>query len=327
MWTIGNYKINSPVMLAPMAGITSYGYRHFMSNFGVAISVTEMVSDMGLIYGNKETKEYVSFPKEKMFTGVQLFGHDPECLKEAAKIALSLNPNIDFFDVNMGCPVPKVTKTGAGSSLLKNPKLCGDIIRAIKEVTSLPVTAKIRLGFDDSHINYLEVIEELEGAGCDMIAIHTRTAKQLYSGKARTEIIKDLQEKMHVPLVISGDINSLDDAIVAIEITKAKAVMVARGGIGNPFLIKQIIHYYETGERLPNPSLNEQLEYMLQLADDLINEKGEAKAMRIYRGIANKFLTGFPNMKQYKNRLSIELTDRESLVRIINEIKADFNLN
>lgn len=151
MWKIGNYKIKSPVMLAPMAGITSYGYRHFMSGFGVTISVTEMVSDMGLIYGNKETKEYVTFPKEKMLTGVQLFGHDPECLKEATKIALSLNPNIDFFDVNMGCPVPKVTKTGAGSSLLKNPKLCGDIIRAIKEATSLPVTAKIRLGYDDSY--------------------------------------------------------------------------------------------------------------------------------------------------------------------------------
>ena len=172
MFKLGDFEIKGKVMLAPMAGVTSSGYREYMVPFGVDLCVTEMVSDMGLIYGNDETSRYITFKKLSIPTGVQLFGHDPECLKKAAEIALKENPDIDFFDVNMGCPVPKVTKTGAGSALMHDPKLCGDIIRAIKSVTDKPVTAKIRLGWDDKSINYLEVIKELEDAGVALIGIH-----------------------------------------------------------------------------------------------------------------------------------------------------------
>ena len=191
MFKIGNIEIQNKVILAPMAGITSFGYRKFMSQFGPGCSVTEMVSDMGLIYGNKETKTYVEFEKLNIPTGVQLFGNSTENLAKAALICEKLNPNIDYYDINMACPVNKVFKTGAGSALLKNPKLCGDIVRAVKEATHKPVTAKIRIGVDSKHINFLEVIDELQKAAVDMIAIHPRTTKEMYGGLPHWELLKD----------------------------------------------------------------------------------------------------------------------------------------
>lgn len=326
MWKIGNIEIESKVVLAPMAGITSTGYREFMVPFGVGVNVTEMVSDMGLIYGNRETSEYISFSKEIYPTGVQLFGHDPVCLAKAAKIALEANPNIAYFDVNMGCPVPKVIKTGAGSALMQNPKLCGEIVKAIKDATGLPVTAKIRLGWDDKSINFKEVIKELEENGVDAIGIHARTRKEMYLGQPNWELVKDLRKEMKVPLMVSGNIYTLDDAINAINITGADAVMVARGGVGNPFLITQINEYYKTGERLENPSLKEQIKWCLELADHFIKEKGEDRAIRIYRGIASKFFFGFANVKAIKARLSNDIKTRADLVAILEDIKREQNI-
>ena len=324
MWKIGNINIDGVVVLGPMAGITSSGYRDFMKPFGVAVSVSEMVSDMGLIYDNENTNKYVIYPDNHP-TGVQLFGHDPENIVKAAKLALKLNPNIDFFDLNMGCPVPKVVNSGAGSSLLKDPKLCGQIVRRLKEEISIPITAKIRLGWDNNSINFLEVVKELEDGGVDMIAIHARTRKEMYLGSPHFELVKNLRSKMSVPLVISGNIYTLDDAIKAKDITGADAIMVARGGVGNPWLVKQIDHYYRTGERLQPVDILTQINYCLTLADFFIKEKGEATAMRVYRGIASKFFSGFRNAKLYKNRLSTELMDRESLVRILEDIKKEIN--
>ena len=322
MWKIGHIEIEGKVVLAPMAGVTSSGYREFCHPFGVSVSVSEMVSDMGLIYDNKQTSQYVLFNKQ-FPTGLQLFGNNPETMAEAAKIAQNLNKNIDFFDINMGCPVPKVTNSGAGSALMKNPKLCGEIVKAVKEATGLPVTAKIRLGWDNKNINYLEVIEELEKAGVDAIAIHARTKKELYTGEPHFDLLKNLRDKMSVPLIVSGNIFTLDDAINAIEITKADAVMVARGGMGNPFLIKQIDTYFKTGERLMNSSLKEKISWCLELGDCLIKEKGEILAMRIFRSIAPHFFSGFSNCKKYRTRLVTELIDRDSLVKILHEIEEE----
>ena len=322
MWKLGNIEIKGKVVLAPMAGITSAGYRKYLNSFGVDICVTEMVSDMGLIYQNKETESYVVFDKDQVVTGVQLFGSNPENMQKALLKVLALNPNIDFFDINMGCPVPKVTKTGAGSSLMLHPSLCADIVRAMKAVTNKPVTAKIRLGYNE--VNFLEVIKALEEAGVDAIAIHARTRKELYSGEPHYDLLKDLRSKMKVPLIVSGNIYTLDDGINAINITGADAVMVARGGMGNPFLIKQIKHYYETGDRLPNPSFLEQCEYCLALAKSIIEEKGELTAMRIYRGIAPKFFSGFANSRTLRTVLATSLTDYQSLVNILEEFKNEY---
>ena len=320
MWKIKDFEIKGKVVLGPMAGITSSGYREFMAPFGVDVCVTEMVSDMGLIYGNDETSTYIDFQKiDNCLTGVQIFGHDPNCIKKAAEIVLEKNSNVDFFDINMGCPVPKVVNTGAGSALMKNPKLCGDMVRAIKSVTNKPVTAKIRLGWDKNSINYFDVIKELENAGVDMIAIHARTRKELYLGEPHFDLLKDLRKSMSVPLVISGNIYTLDDAINAMKITGADAVMAARGGMGNPYLIKQLSHYFKTGEKLPDPSLEEQLKWCYQLGVKIAAEKGEEKGMRIYRTIAPKFLSGFKNSKPYRNRLVTELISLKSLENILSD--------
>ena len=321
MWKLGKFVIEGKVVLAPMAGITSEGYRKYLNTFGVDICVSEMVSDMGLIYQNKETESYVKYQKDGTLTGVQLFGAKPENLAKAATRALELNPEIDFFDVNMGCPVPKVTKTGAGSALMLNPKLCGEVIKAIKSVTDKPVTAKIRLGYNE--VNFLDVIKALEDAGVDAIGIHARTRKELYMGEPHFDLLKGLRSKMKVPLMVSGNIYTLDDAINVLQITGADAVMVARGGMGNPYLIKQIKTYFETGERLPNPSFLEQCEYCLALAKSICEEKGELTAMRIYRGIAPKFFSGFANSRTLRTVLATSLTDYQSLVNILDEFKKE----
>ena len=325
MFKIGDFEIKQKVVLAPMAGITSFGYRKFMSQFGPGLCVTEMVSDMGLIYGNEESKSFVQYQNLKMPTGVQLFGNSTENIAKSALICLNLNPNIEYFDINMACPVTKVFKTGAGSALMKDPKLCGDIVRAIKEVTHKPVTVKIRIGVDSKHINFMDVIEEVTKAGVDMVAIHPRTTKEMYSGLPHWDLLKDLRAKMSVPLVVSGNIFTVEDAIYALRITGADAVMVARGGVGNPTLISNINNYFE-GKELESPSINEQIDYCLELARDLIEEKGERIAMRVYRGIATKFLDGLPNSKQTKSRLSTELNTYDDLVRILSDYQHQFDL-
>lgn len=321
MFKIGNITIDSKVVLAPMAGVTSLAYRNFMEPFGVGLTVTEMVSDCGLIYENKKTLDYLKTTELERPIAIQLFGNDSETIIKAMEICEKANPNFDFFDINLGCPVPKVTKAGSGSALLKNPAKLRQMFEKICSSTTKPVTAKIRLGWSDDSINFLENIKALEEAGVAAIGIHARTTSQLYSGKARYELLKDLRNKMNVPLFVSGDIYSLDDAINALDITKADAVMVARGGVGNPQLVRQIDHYFKTGERLPNSTLEENKKYLLQFTDMLIEEKGEYRAMSILRGIAPKFLDGFPGMKPYKNMLAQSLTTKASLERILSEIR------
>ena len=186
----------------------------------------------------------------------------------------------------------------------------------------MPVTAKIRLGYNE--VNFKEVIKELENSGVSAIGIHARTRKELYGGEPHFDLLKDLRKEMNVPLIVSGNIYTLDDAIRALEITGADAVMVARGGVGNPFLITQIKHYFETGEKLPNPSFLEQCEYCLALARSMIEEKDELTAMRIFRGIGPKFFSGFPNSRTLRIVLATSITDYKSLVNIIEEFKKDF---
>ena len=326
MFKIGNIEVKGKVILAPMAGYSSYAYRHFMSDFDIDLCVTEMVSDMGLIYGNKETLSYINFPKEKVPTGVQLFGHDVESLKKALLLVEKYNPNVAFYDVNMGCPVPKVVDTGAGSALMKNPKLCGDIIRGLKSVTDKPVTAKIRLGWDKNSINFFEVIKELEEAGVDMIAIHARTRKELYSGEPHWDLLKDLRSQMKVPLVVSGNIFTVDDAINALNITGADAVMVARGTVGNPTLARNINRYYR-GEELEETSLEKQIQYCKDLAKLFVEEKGETIAMRVYKSIGPQFFSGYKNVKKLKNRICLETEKYEDLVKILDEYVVNLDNN
>ena len=321
MWKIGNIEIKSKVVLAPMAGITSLAYRNFMKKFGVGLTVTEMVSDCGLIYGNDKTIEYLKTTDEERPVAIQLFGGDAENICKAIDVVLKENPNVDLIDINLGCPVPKVTKTGAGSALLKDPEKLYKFMKKICDYSPLPVTAKIRLGWDEKSINFLENIAVLEKAGVKAIGLHARTTKQGYSGKANYEIIRDLQAKMSVPLIISGDIYTLENVLQFLDISKATAVMVARGGVGHPRLLEQINHYFETEEKLPDATLEENINYLIEFADMLIEEKGEYKAMMLLRGIATKFFDGYPGTKKIKNALAQTLTTRDSLMRILSEYR------
>jgi len=326
MWKIGDVEIKNKVVLAPMAGITYFGYRRFMEEWGVSLTFSEMISDMGLLYENKETEDYLMFPKTDIPCVVQLFGSEPENLAKAAKIVQKLSPFTKIIDINMACPVPKVTKNGAGSSLLSDPKKIGQIVRRIREETGLLVTAKIRLGIDKNSINFLETIEALEEAGVSAISLHARTAKDLYYGTPNFELVKNLRNKMTVPLIISGNIFTKEDAKNALDITGADAVMVARGGMGNPWLIKEIVNYLDGKEIDYKPSLNEQIDACLKLAQYTIEEKGETKGMRILRGILPKFFNGFANCKLYRLRLSSELTTYQSLLNIIEDIRKENEL-
>lgn len=323
MWKLGNLEIKGKVVLAPMAGFTSTGFRKFMKKFGVSLAYSEMVSDMGLIYGNEETLTYLKSDESERPLGIQLFGSDPQNMAKAAEIVEKCTNKFDFFDINAGCPVNKVTKSGAGSALLRNPEVIADIVKAIKSVTTKPVTVKIRIGWDNNHINFMEVIKLLEDAGVAAIAIHARTTKELYSGTPHYDLLKDLQSKMRVPLIVSGNIYTLDDAIKALEITGATAVMVARGIVGNPTLITQIDKYFENGKRIESASLDEQKNYCLELARYLIEEKGEIPAMRIYRSIAPKFFSGFPDSKALRTKLAQNMSTYKFLEDTLNEYNPD----
>jgi tRNA-dihydrouridine synthase B len=320
MWRIGDLNIDGRVVLGPMSGFSSSGYRDFMKPFGVALSMTEMVSDMGVIHSIARTDGYIRFGPNHP-TGLQLFGSNPERLAQAAAKAVQYNPNIDLIDVNMGCPVAKVLRSGSGSLLMRDPVRCGEIIREIKRSVDVPVTAKIRLGYDNLNINFRTVISELEAAGVDAICVHPRTRTERYLGVPHYDMVQGLRSEMSVPLIISGNIFSLDDAINALEITGAEGVMVARGGVGNPFLVTQIDHYLRTGETLPNPTIAQQVDWCMQLADMIVEEKGEDAAFRKLRSFAPKFVAGCTRCRQYRLRLATETVDRDSLAAIMGEIR------
>lgn len=322
MWKIGDTEIQGRVVLGPMAGITTAAYREFMRPFGIALAYTEMISDCGLIYGNEETFSYLKKGKGDQQLAIQLFGGSKETLLQAIDILNQSGAEYDFLDINLGCPVPKVTRAGSGSAWLKRLDELEETMTAITEKSSKPVTAKIRLGWDDTSINFRETIKVLERANVKMIALHLRTRSALYSGEVDYHIAKDLQLQMKVPLVISGDIFTYEKAEEALNITKAAAVMVARGALGNPWLIRQINQVVEGKKVDASVSLTTQLEYMRTFSRLLIEEKGELIAVRQLRGLLPKFLNGYPGMKPYKAMIVNSIvcfSDIEAILEQISE--------
>ena len=322
MWHVGDLEIDGKAVLGPMSGYTSRSYRDFMKPFGASLCFTEMISDAGIIHGQSRTRGYLEF-KDNHPTGVQLFGHDPEEISKAAEKASKMNPEIDLFDVNMGCPVPKVNRSGSGSALMKDPVLCGDIIRSIKRKVNVPVTAKIRLGWSSSTMNFRDVIDELTAAEVDAITVHARTREERYAGEPHMDIVEGLRREMSVPLVISGNIYLLEDAIDAVRITGADAVMVARGGVGNPFLLTQIDRYFRTGERLRNPKVSQQVDWCLRFMEMLIEEQGEEKAVRKMRCFAPRFIAGCRYSRAHRLNLATNIRDRESIILFMENIRSE----
>lgn len=320
MWKIGNVEIKTRVVLGPMAGITSLSYREFNKPFGVGLSFTEMVSDCGLSYGNIKTRDYIKTSKIDHPVAIQLFGANIDKTLSAIKVIEESKTQYEILDINLGCPVNKVTKEGAGSAWLKHPKELYDYMSKICVASSKPVTAKIRLGWDDKSINVNDIVALLIKAGVKAITIHARTTSQMYSGKVRFDEIKDLGKKMSVPLIISGDIFTLDDAINAMKVTSATAVMVARGGVGNPTLITQINDYFDNKIVTPNPTIEQQCKYLKQFSKMLIEEKGELVAIKILRGIAPKFFLNYPGFKSIRTELAQTINTYHDIEIIIDKI-------
>ena len=316
MFYIGNVKINNQVIVAPMAGVTNHAYRSIMKEFGAGLIYTEMISDKALVYGNEKTFKMLYVNDEEKPIALQLFGSDVESMVAAAKI-IEREANCDIIDINVGCPVKKVTKTGAGSKLMTTPNLLRQIVSGVVEAVNLPVTVKIRTGWDTDSINAVEIAKICEESGASALAIHGRTRSQLYSGKANWNIIKDVVEAVSIPVIGNGDITKPEDAKRMLEETGCTAVMIGRATQGNPWLIKQTVDYLEKGNYEEEIDSNIKINMMLEHMDRLINLKGEKAAMLEMRTHGPWYIKGLRNSTILKREIA-QISDRESFVEAVN---------
>ena len=318
--TIENVNIGLPIILAPMAGITNFAYRKLMKENDCPYTVTEMVSDFALHYGNKETINMIKTEEFEHPLGVQLFGGSKDSLVKGAKVLFELG-GFEVLDINLGCPVPKVVREGSGSAWLTKERQeeLYEAIKAVVDISPVPVTCKIRLGWDEDSITVIDTCKILEKAGVSLIAIHARTRAEMYSGHARYEYIKAAKEAVSVPIIANGDIVTLDEAINVLEYTKADGIMIGRGALGNPHLIKQLVAYFKDGIRLEDDDLEHRVE-MLRLHFKYLKElKGEFKAVAEMRGLSSHYLKGFNDVKKYKVRFTT-MTSEKSFESICDEI-------
>lgn len=317
---IKNIEFNSIAFLAPMAGVADKAFRELCARFGAAYTVTEMVSAKGLTMGDRKSAELLTLGADEKIAGAQIFGDDPEVMAQAAVKCLEFNPSI--IDINMGCPAPKVAMNGGGASLMKNPALAGEIVKAVSEAVSIPVTAKIRKGWDEDSINAVEMAQILEKNGAAAIAIHGRTRKEMYSGKADLEIIRRVKEAVDIPVIGNGDIVDAQSAAIMLEKTNCDAIMVGRGSMGNPWVFQQINAYLSDCIVIPAPSLTEKLSVMLKHVEKMIEYKGEYTAMREARHHAAYYTKGLRGGAKFRAEMgSLESFEQleEITFRILKE--------
>lgn len=296
---IGNVELKNNLILAPMAGVTTSAFRTICLEMGVGLVYAEMVSDKGLAYGNEKTKKMIEIEKDEHPIAMQIFGNSKETITNAAKLILETTP-VDIIDVNMGCPVNKVVKNGSGSALLKNPMQIYDIVKSLKDNVNVPVTIKIRAGFDHQHINCDEVTKLACQAGVDAIAIHGRTRSDFYTGKANLDYIRMVKDIASVPVIGNGDIVDIESANQMLEVTHVDGLMIGRGCLGNPWIFQNLIHYNQYKEILPALSPATILDTLLEHARRLMEIKGEHIAMIEMRTHAAWYLKQIPMTKQYR---------------------------
>ena len=297
---IGNLEFKNNVFLAPMAGVTDISFRGLCKEQGCGLVYTEMVSAKALYYGSENTKQLLRISEEEMPVAAQIFGNDPKIMANVVKEYLNKRDDICIIDINMGCPAPKIVKNGEGSALMKNPELAGQIVREIKEVSSKPVTVKFRKGFDEDNINAVQFALALEEAGADAIAIHGRTRKQMYEGKADWNIIKDVKDNVKIPVIGNGDVFTPEDALKMKNLTNCDGIMIARGSMGNPWLFKQIQRILQ-GEKLKEITPEEKIDMCIRHYELAIKYDGDYKAIREMRKHASWYIKGLPRCTEVRN--------------------------
>lgn len=297
---IGGVSLKSHAVLAPMAGVSDRAYRELCVRFGAAYCVSEMVSSKALSFNSKKSEELMEISSLERPCGIQIFGDDPKCMADAAKHALENKP--DIIDINMGCPAPKISSNGSGSALMKNPRLCGEIVKAVTAVTDTPVTVKIRKGWDDDSVNAVEVAKICESAGAAAITVHGRTRQQYYKPPVDYDIIKAVRESVSVPVIANGDIDSAEKAKEVMDITGCDLVMVGRATLGNPWIFSQINAYLENPNvKIHTPDLEERLGVMIEHISKMVEYKGEHMAMLQARKLVVGYFKGIKGAAALRN--------------------------
>lgn len=320
LFNIKDVTFQNRIFLAPMAGIADRAFRELCINYGAGYTVTEMVSSKGLTMGDRKSGELLTLGETEKPAGAQIFGDDPEIMAQAAIKCLEYHPAI--IDINMGCPAPKVAMNGGGASLMKNPALAGEIIKSVSSAVSIPVTVKIRKGWDDDSVNAVELAEIAEKNGAAAIAVHGRTRSQMYSGKVDYDIIAEVKKAVSISVIGNGDIVDEQSAAIMLEKTNCDAVMIGRGALGNPWIFRRINAYLNECRVLPDVSISEKMLVMLRHIQTLIDYKGEYTAIREARHHAAYYTKGLRGGAAFRREIgSLESFEQlqELAYRIVRE--------
>lgn len=329
MFKIGDITIKNKVVLAPMAGVCNSAFRLTVKEFGAGLVCAEMVSDKGIVNKNKKTMEMLYIDEAEKPLSLQIFGGEKEMLIEAARF-VDKNTTADIIDINMGCPVPKITKCDAGSRWLLDPEKIQEMVSAVVGVVDKPVTVKMRTGWDDKHIYAVENAKAIEAAGAQALAIHGRTRAQMYEGEADWEIVKKVKQAINIPVIGNGDIDTPQDAKRRLEESGVDAIMIGRAALGNPWMIYRTVKYLETGELISEPTPKEKVEVCMLHMERLINLKGEKTAIMEMRKHAAWYLKGLRGNGRVRNQIN-ECESKGYLIRLLEsyvlELEAQANVS
>lgn len=301
-WTIGNVPIQGKAILAPMAGVSDIAYRLLAKEHGASMVCTEMVSAMGIKYKNERTHELLRMEAVEHPVSMQIFGSNPEAIALGAKVVA--DAGADIVDINMGCPVKKVVSSGDGSALMKTPDLAARVAEAAVKAVDVPVTVKMRIGWDDDHINVVDFAKRIESTGVAAVAVHGRTREQMYMGRADWSYIKAVKDSLSIPVIGNGDVWTPEDALRMMQETGCDAVMIGRGAQGNPWIFERTNHYLRTGELRPEPTYLERLDMLLKHFELLCRYKGAALGVREIRTHAEWYMRGMPEAAYWRNRVN-----------------------
>ncbi len=319
MWKIGNVEIKNRIVCAPMAGVSNLAYREIIKKMNAGLIYSEMVSNLGIIYNSKNTIDMLKINQSERPISIQIFGSDVDSFVKASKFVNDY-AHPDIIDINMGCPVPKVAlKSQAGSNLLKNTQKIKEIVESVVKNVNVPVTVKIRAGWDKNNINCVEVAKIIEKAGASAIALHARTREQGYSGNADWNLIKQVKEAVNIPVIGNGDIKNIYDAKRMIDETGCDAVMIGRATLGNPWFINECVEYVENNKIIEKPTYKEVLDMIINHYNLLKKYDGDRRAILEIKTHALSYLKLIPGTKEYKNKIASSKTEEEFL-KYINEL-------